>query len=486
MRALFDSLRRAGVRYCHWKSNWRLRETLRGETDLDLLIHRGDISQFLSVVGALGYKPGSREDHPSVCHYYGFDQESGKLFDLHVYYRVITGGAIKGYHLPVENMLLGGAWQTEDGVYVPMRAAELVLFVIRKSLDYAVPSEALIPRDRTAAADELGWLRQGVDDQEVRGLLEEYLPSVEFALFRSLTDAIESGRSGVGRFRLCRALASRLRPHRRFARGSASLARGRRAWRKAWRTLRGGTPTQALLSGGAVIGVVGADGSGKSTVVREVRRWLGDFVSVATIHGGKPPPSVATALPRLLLPLLRRAMPGWRTSRIDVQAAEGNGAGPGATRGRRRLFYALRALMLAYDRKRLLLGAHRKAMDGTLVIADRHPTRQPGVPEGPALHFLRDDPNPLYRWLARAEERTYLAIPRPDLVFYLEVPLELAEHRNLTREKRGGPEPTDYLRLRHARSSELDFAGVPTHRIRTDAMVEETLRSIKPILWKAL
>ena len=232
--------------------------------------------------------------------------------------------------------------------------------------------------------------------------------------------------------------------------------------------------------------MVGADGSGKSTVVREVSRWLGDFVSVATIHGGKPPPSVATALPRLLLPLLRRAMPGWRTSRIDVQAAEGNGAGPGATRGRRRLFYALRALMLAYDRKRLLLGAHRKAMDGTLVIADRHPTRQPGVPEGPSLHFLRDDPNPLYRWLARAEERTYLAIPRPDLVFYLEVPLELAEHRNLTREKRGGPEPTDYLRLRHARSSALDFAGVPTHRIRTDAMVEETLRSIKPILWKAL
>src|SRR5216117_871118 len=344
LRALFDSLRRAGVRYCHWKSNWRLRETLRGETDLDLLIHRGDISQFLSVVGALGYKPGSREDHPSVCHYYGFDQESGKLFDLHVYYRVITGGTIKGYHLPGEDMLLGGARQTEDGVYVPMRAAELVLFVIRKSLDYAVPSEALIPRDRTAAADELGWLRQGVDDQEVRGLLEEYLPSVEFALFRSLTDAIESGRSGVARFRLCRALASRLRPHRRFAGGSASLARGRRAWRKAWRTLRGGTPTQALLSGGAVIGVVGSDGSGKSTVIAEMSRWLGEFLSVATIHGGKPPPSVTTALPRLLLPLLRRMLPRYRTTRVELRAREG--PEPEGIRTGPLLVYALRVLML--------------------------------------------------------------------------------------------------------------------------------------------
>src|SRR5881409_2945928 len=187
LRALFDSLRRAGVRYCHWKSNWRLRETLRGETDLDLLIHRGDISQFLSVVGALGYKPGSREDHPSVCHYYGFDQESGNLFDLHVYYRVITGGTIKGYHLPVEDMLLRGARPTEAGVYVSEPAAELVLFVIRKSLDYAVPSEALIPREWKTAADELRWLMgQGAGDEDVRRLLAEFLPSVEFALFKKL------------------------------------------------------------------------------------------------------------------------------------------------------------------------------------------------------------------------------------------------------------------------------------------------------------
>ena len=62
LRALFESLGRAGVRYCHWKSNWRLPETLRGETDLDLLVHRADTSRFLAVVGALRLKPGSGED----------------------------------------------------------------------------------------------------------------------------------------------------------------------------------------------------------------------------------------------------------------------------------------------------------------------------------------------------------------------------------------------------------------------------------------
>src|SRR5205823_5433711 len=83
------------------------------------------------------------------------DDDGGRLFDLHVYYRLITGGTIKGYHLPVEEMLLRGAQPTEAGVYVPEPAAELVLFVIRKSLDYAVAIEALIPREWKAAADEL-------------------------------------------------------------------------------------------------------------------------------------------------------------------------------------------------------------------------------------------------------------------------------------------------------------------------------------------
>ena len=102
------------------------------------------------------------------------------------------------------------------------------------------------------------------------------------------------------------------------------------------------------------------------------------------------------------------------------------------------------------------------------------------------LLFLREDPRSLYRWLARVEERTYGEIPQPDLVLRLDVPLELAVQRNLTRSKPGGPEPTEYLRQRHAKSSELEFAGVPTYRIRTDAMVEETVRAVKPILWNAL
>src|SRR5437870_10690675 len=121
LETLFDALGRDGIRYCHWKSNFVLAATLRGETDLDLLVHRADAPRFLSAIASLGYKPVAAEEFPSICHYYGLDEQAGTLIDLHIYYRLITGGTIKNYHLPVEDMLLRSA-RPVAGVYVPDRA----------------------------------------------------------------------------------------------------------------------------------------------------------------------------------------------------------------------------------------------------------------------------------------------------------------------------------------------------------------------------
>ena len=486
LRPIFDALDRAGVRYCHWKSNRNLASALRGETDLDLLVHRGDAARFRSIVERAGFRPTTTSGYPSIANYYGLDEESGKLIDLHVYYRVVTGATIKNYHLPVESMLLDGARRTEDGVYLPARSAELVLFVIRKTLDYAVLSEALRPRQWRANAEELEWLSEGVSGEEVAALLREHLPTIDVALFQRLRDAIRSETPTVRRFLLGRALASRLRPHLRCRAPLALVLRTRHLGKTVWRTLRRERRAATLLSGGAVVGVVGSDASGKSTLVREVSRWLGEFLSVATVHGGKPPPTPVTLAPRALLPLLRRLVPRYRLSRLEADAEEGNAKLEMMPRGRLFILYALRAVMLGYERKRLLVRAHRKAAGGTLVIADRYPTRQPGVPEGPALHFLLEDAHPLYRWLARMEERVYRAIPLPDLILSLNVPLEVAVQRNLTRAKPGGPEPIEYLRRRHAQCSKLDFPGVPLHRIPTDGSLDDTLRSVKTIVWRTL
>src|SRR5439155_354823 len=162
------------------------------------------------------YKPCVTDAGPSICHYYGLDEENGRLVHVHAYYRILTGGTVlKNYRLPLEEMLLCGTRQIQ-GVFVPSPAAELVSFVVRKTLEHA-------------------------------------------SVLRS-------------------------------SRFLAGLAR---------RVVRRG-PTRVLLSGGAVVAVVGSDGAGKSTVVGELTAWLGTSLRVRRIHAGKPPAAVTTAGLRVL------------------------------------------------------------------------------------------------------------------------------------------------------------------------------------------
>src|SRR2546430_15261309 len=78
LRPIFDALDRAGVRYCHWKSNRNLASALRGETDLDLLVHRGDAARFRSIVERAGFRPTTTSGCPSISNYYGFAHTSGQ------------------------------------------------------------------------------------------------------------------------------------------------------------------------------------------------------------------------------------------------------------------------------------------------------------------------------------------------------------------------------------------------------------------------
>jgi thymidylate kinase len=481
VRLLIEALDRAGVRYCHWKSNARLSEPLRGESDLDLLVARTDASSFQGVAASLGYKPCAGDGTPSICHYFNLDEQSGRLVHIHAYYRIITGGTVlKDHHLPLEEMLLRGTRRI-DGMPVPNQAAELVSFVVRKMLEYASPIEAiLLAREGSAVGEELAWLSAGVSEAEVSRLLQEYLPDVDLELFLECCAGIASA-TPVRRFLLGRKLSNHLRHHRRHSRTQGGLIRGSRFLAKLRRRIERRGSSHVLLSGGAVVAVVGPDGAGKSTIVRELTAWLGACLKVRSVHAGKPPPLLATAGLRALLPLMRRLAPRYRKT-----AADGGGGAERLRRGRLFPLYALRAVALAHERKRLLVCAHREASAGTVVVSDRYPTAQPGVPEGPALSSLLRDRNPIYAWLARLEEKAYRTIPPPDVVLYLEVPVDLACRRNLTRDKAGSLKPTEVIRRRHALTTKLQFSGVAVHRVSTEADLEMTLRPVKEIVWNAL
>ena len=487
IRELIEKLNKSKIRYCHWKSNYALAETVSGRTDVDLLIHRKDAPLFRSLLTQLCFWPAANTDgkpFPSIEHYYALDEENGVLVHVHVYFRVITGEHLsKNYRLPVEAMLLQNTREL-DSVRVPTKGAELILFTLRMMLKHTSLVELLLlARDWKQVQDEVNWLMETDSIDEALDLVSRWLPSLDASLFSVCVVALESPASLLHRVILGHRVRFRLRAYARHSAIRAWLGGVRKfvvmLFRRLTRSKKGMTP----LSGGAVIAFVGSEATGKSTLLSEMSHWLGEHFAVERIHAGKPPPTALSALPNLFLPVLRSMLPAFRSSRVEAKYS--SGYQPEKSKRVYPLMFAIRSVLLAYDRRSLLTRAFARAANGSIVLCDRYPSLLGGAPDSAQLSHLPALPGrySIRRLLARVEERLYREIPPPDLVLYLSVPLEVAVLRN---ETRGKKEPEDYVRLRHAQSSNLDFGQAPVYRINNDKPFAETVLEVKKALWNSL
>jgi hypothetical protein len=485
IRLLLDQLNGAGIRYCHWKSNWALERTLMGETDIDLLIDRSHARRFRAMLVGLGFEPSIEtgvHTLASVEHYHAFDESSGVIVHVHSYYRVISGESIaKNYRLPIEEMLLADP-RLEGPIKVPAAGAELIIFVIRMLIKHTTPIElALLMRDRRSVRAEAGLLLTEAACLEAEGLVEQWLPRFRHDLLRECVEALRRPgplwRRIVLGFRVKAAL-------RVFARRSAPAALATEFSRfagLALHRLTGSTQKLTPIGGGAVVGFVGSEATGKSTLLAETQRWLGEHYTVTRIHAGKPPSTMLTFIPHTLLPVLRKLAPTQRSTIVEFDHARSEGP-PSETFP---LLFGIRSVMLAHERRALLTRAFSRSSNGTIVLSDRYPSSKSGAPDSPHLGHL---PVPagkasLRRWLANIEARLYRDIPRPDLIIYLTAPLDVTLARNAARSK---TEDETFVRFRHSQSVDLDFEGVQVCKIDTDQPLEATMREIRKAIWDVL
>jgi thymidylate kinase len=484
---LIEALNTSRVRYCHWKSNAALKEALSGLTDLDLLIHRHDANAFRAVLAQCCFRPAGNPDgssFPSTEHYFGLDSETGLLVHVHAYFRVITGESLaKNFRLPVEDMLLENIRQN-GSIRVPTRATELVVFTIRMMLKHTSLVElALLARDWKSLRREIASLIDADSlDQSVQ-LVERWLPNVDIRLFAQCVWALHAPAPLMKRLILARRLRSSLRMYARRSRI--------RAWwtglstfalmliRRLMRCPKG----LVLRSGGALVAFVGPEATGKSTLITEASRWLGEHFAVERVHAGKPRSTLMTLLPNTIVPLLRIATPGQRPSELEARHAtnDHDGRAPWVYP----LTYAVRNVLLAYDRRVLLMRAFARAANGTIVLCDRYPYIARGAPDGPRLmHYpLPRDRYPIRNMLATLERRLYLQMPSPDLIISLNTPVEIAIARNRTR---GKHEPEEYVRRRHSAAASIPVDKTLVCPINTNRQLDQTLRDVKCAIWNIL
>lgn len=302
-QALFEHLNSSNIRYCHWKSNASLEQSLLGKTDLDVLIHKEDQSKFESSIKKYDLKkiispPEKR--YPGMEDYLGFDFETGGLIHLHVHYELVLGQKfIKNHHLPIEEVLFGNLIK-KSNVYVPCPEMELLLLIIRAHMKVDIVSlikhsiKGVIGNPLTpfpaSIEKEFSYLIENSDTEKLKHLLvETQLPLPEEIILDFIHKFSENRLKSFEVIKTELKILSLLGPYRR----NKSILVYTKYFYQFIRGLplvnRMAKPKKKTLSHfGKVFSIIGADGSGKSTLLKDLNSWLSWKLIVNQYYYGIP------------------------------------------------------------------------------------------------------------------------------------------------------------------------------------------------------
>lgn len=472
-KRLVDELNANSISYCHWKNNHCLERSLAGEDDLDLLVKETDYDRFRSVVAALGFKEAANEHikFPCIFHFYGLDAAAGKLVHLHVHTRLVTGEShIKNYFLPLERMVLQNTRSHASGCRVPQPEVELILFVLRYYIKIScLPGAVLVRKRKDYLSAEFSHVQRDVKSCRVDFLLETHFKYVSIGFLDLLIAALRKRTRLFVRVLLGLELRWRIKSLRRLSALQAMRARYSQLIYRALNkvVLR---EKKSLVSGGAIIATTGLDASGKSTVNYELQEWLKSDLNVRHYHVGRPRPCVETLLFRALL----------NTKKLFDSSS---GEDTPSNHNKRGILFALRYLVLAYERSRLLKSADKFRTKGYVVICDRYPSLTLGVMDSPRIGQVQG--SQWYNLMGRVERRLYDAIPLPDAIYNLSIPFELALGRNHARVK--ADKETDFeLRERYRRNANLQYRARSYEVIDASRDFPIVLAEMKEKIWERL
>ncbi len=430
VRRLFEAFALNNLRYCHWKSNLRLEHGMLGRTDMDLLFDPSQADLLRRVLAEQDIKrvlapPGKR--YPGIEDYLGFDHETGRLFHLHVHYRLVLGEQfVKNYHLPLEEQFLSSTVSVGGWVNIPTPELELSILCLRALLKY---------RDRDALKDvlsirssglpdhilnELGWLSRQTDMDELTRVLSDLSDLLPVTTILEFLETISTNpRDGWKLLSLRGQVRKALNRYQRQNRVTAVARYFRELWRRQvlprFRPARGMT----LPNGGLTISLVGVDGSGKTTLSGQLEKWLGWRLDIHSHYLGSKKPSRLSSALYLAFRMARRS-----GHELGKRLGNGNWLVRGLDAARAFLLNA-HYLSIGHDRLRRYVAAREQARGGSIALFDRFPYESPL--DGPEIQ-----PNGggmLTAFLSHREQKLYRQFGRPGLIVLLKVPPEVSHQR---------------------------------------------------------
>ena len=482
---LIARLHAQNVHFCHWKSNRGLENALAGHEDLDVLTRREDAGRFAAVLAELDFKQlrsGLDRQFPGIEDHIGYDEPSGRIVHIQLHFRLTLGEPIIKNHLfPAERRILttlDERGRTVHGMPIPRPADELAIYVMRtliKFKPYHLLKPSVLPQLLDEAKGEFEYLSAASETRRAAGAAAEIFPGLPTALFEECVARMSERASAFRILATRQRAATVLRHFRRrgaietnldFIARRLSLARERRRYGRA--------PKRTPADGGRVVAFVGSDGSGKSTSLDGIERWIHPFLNVTRGHLGKPPRTAVSRLADRIVSLTER-LSGTRAAPARTPIGQAVGGGMIL-----HTLYAWQLSRLARDRAAEAKRLRARARQGDLVLCDRFPL--PGLHSMEGAHGDRLDraASRIARRFVRAEKEAYESIEPPDLVLALRVPAEVA----IKRQPGDGAEFVSFRAQEFFEYTSVEREGlVPIDATRP---IEEVARVARRRIWDVL
>lgn len=487
IRQLFGRLHAADLRYCHPKSNEHVDASIRGFSDLDVLVENGrsdDLQRILADVGFRRFQATALTAYPAVEDYLALDEATGRIVHLHLHHRLTVGQMhLKGYRLPWERELFNTRrFDAENGLYIAQPEMELLLLLTRDALKRRLRlnvAEWLGRKPKKGDfAREFAWLAARSDPDVISALAGRLIGAQAEEPLRRL---LQSAASAEDRRAFAAVVRPALRLHRTYGWLTAAVFM---PVREAFWVLGGLSRRQFHWAfpmrrisprGGMVVAFLGSDGAGKSTLCADTAKWLGGKLDVVPIYfgSGDGPSSL------LRKPLqLARSLIDRRTPSADPVARRSG------SRGKLRSLALIPwALSLSLEKRSKFRRMVQARNRGIMVVCDRFAQDQvQGFNDGRLLAHLAESPWRIVRAMAAWEAAPYQTskFDPPDVVIKLVASPEVALSRR--------PEMrAEEIALRIAAVRSLNYPEQTlVAEIDADQPLEDVKLAVRRLIWGVL
>ncbi len=490
---LFYDLNNSHIKYCHWKSNLRLERAVMGQEDLDLLFDSRHVGELTSIFNKNGFKYAQSQYgsiYNGIEDWLGFDYETGKLIHLHVHYKLTTGiSKVKQATLLWADYVLNNTIMADIGVKIISPEIELLLLFVRNILKLKlfkkISSNLFGYRFSKHDLEEIEYLKKHVDCNKMLLFAGDLIDRNKALLISDLMckknvekyDLINF-RKHCGSFFKDNQNSSYLYANLLFIlRTSIYIYRNYLNRKQYFIPIK-----KTFNHGGRIIAIIGADGTGKTTITQSLLTWLSWKLDTRTVYLGS-----GDGCKSLLRILIDKAST-IRSDCTKINMSNGNKKSSSKHISLRkyigRNLTCLIHISHAKKNKKLLNKMNIYRNMGGIAIVDRYPQVQiKGIYDGPKVEtVLTDFKNSIIKnYLIKSEMKYFKILDKvqPDIVFKLILPPELSVLR------KPDHDITEVTRKDNITKT-LTYPKSKIYEIDVNRNLKDILLDIKRIAWEAL